>query len=63
MSIYGGKIKYCYDEISLADRVENTLGEGEYVGHINKHFLLFPQCFPKPFSIGSLKVGIVWYKV
>ena len=23
-----------------------------------QHFLLFPQCFPKP-SVGSLKVGIV----
>ena len=44
--------------ISLLDRVENTVGKGENAG--NQHFLLFPQCFPKPPSLGSLKVGIVW---
>ena len=44
--------------ISLYDRVENTLGKGENVGY--QHFHLFPQCFPKPPSLGSLKVGIVW---
>ena len=27
-----------------------------------QHFLLFPQCFPKP-SFGTLKVGIVWLRV
>ena len=42
--------------ISLSDRVENTVGKGEYAGY--KHFLLFPQCFPKPSFIGSLKVWI-----
>ena len=47
--------------ISLYDRVENTIGKGENAGH--QHFLLYPQCFPKPSSLGSLKVGIVWEKV
>ena len=32
--------------ISSFDRVENTLGKGENTGY--QHFLLFPQCFPKP---------------
>ena len=44
--------------ISLLDRVANTVGKGENAGY--QHFLLFPQCFPKPSSLGSLKVGIVW---
>ena len=44
--------------ISLYDRVENTVGKGENAGY--QHFLLFPQCFPKASSTGSLKVGIVW---
>ena len=44
--------------ISLFDRVENTVGKGENAGY--QHFLLFPQCFPKPSLLGSLKVGIVW---
>ena len=44
--------------ISLFDRVENTVGKGENAGY--QHFLLFPQCFPKPSSLESLKVSIVW---
>ena len=44
--------------ISLFGRVENTVGKGENAGY--QHFLLFPQSFPKPSSLGSLKVGIVW---
>ena len=49
--------------ISLFDRVENTVGKGENAGY--QHFLLFPQYFPKPPFLGSLKVGIVWirYKI
>ena len=43
--------------ISLLDKVENTVGKGENTGY--QHFLLFLQCFPKPSSYGSLKVGIV----
>ena len=42
-------------------RVENTVGKGENAG--NQHFLLFPQCFPKPPFLGSLKVDIVWQRV
>ena len=38
-------------------QVENNLGKGENAGF--QHFLLFPKCFQKPFSSGSLKVGIV----
>ena len=44
--------------IILLDREENTVGKGENAGY--QHFLLFPQCFPKPSSLGSSKVGIVW---
>ena len=44
-----------------SDRVENTVGKGENAGH--QHFLRFPHCFPKPSSLGSLKVGIVWERV
>ena len=47
--------------IALFNRVENTVGNGENAGY--QHFLLFPHCFPKPSSLGSLKVGIVWYRV
>ena len=43
--------------ISLCDRVENTGGKEENTGI--QHFLLLPQCLPKP-SLGSLKVVIVW---
>ena len=44
--------------ISLLHRVKNTVGKGENAG--NQHFLLFQQCFPKHYSLGLLKVGIVW---
>ena len=42
----------------VLEMVENILGKGENAG--NQHFLLFPKCFRKPPSSGSLKVGIVW---
>ena len=42
-------------------RLENIVGKGENAG--NQHFLLFPHCFQKPSISGSLKVGIVWWKV
>ena len=38
--------------------VENILRKGENAGY--QHFLLFPKCFQKPPSSGSLKVGTVW---
>ena len=47
--------------ISLYDRLENTVGKGENAG--NQHFLLFPQCFPKPSSLELLKVRIVLEKL
>ena len=43
-------------KISLYDRVENTVGKGENSGF--QHFLLFSQCFPKCYSLLSLKVGM-----
>ena len=41
---------------SPCDRAKNTMGKEENAGY--QHFLLFPQCFLKPSSLGSLKVGI-----
>ena len=46
---------------SIFDRVENTVGKGENAGY--QHFLLFPQCFQKPSSSGSLNVRVVWLRV
>ena len=45
----------------VSRRVENIVGKGENAGY--QHFLLFPQCFPKPSSLGSLKTEIVWERV
>ena len=42
-------------------RVQNIVGKGENAGY--QHFLLFPRCFYRPSSSGSLKVWIVWYRV
>ena len=52
------KINEAQMMISVFDRVENIAGKGENAGY--QHFLLFPQCFQKASSLGSLKVGIVW---
>ena len=41
--------------ISFFLRVENAVGKGENAGY--QHFILFPQCFPKPSSLESLKSG------
>ena len=38
--------------ISVFNRIENIVGEGENAGY--QHFLLFPQCFRKVFFLGSL---------
>ena len=43
------------------ERIENIVGKGENAG--NQHFLLFLQCFQKATVSGSLKVGIVWFRV
>ena len=37
-------------------RVENILGKGENAGY--QHFLLFPKCFQKALSSGSLTSGL-----
>ena len=39
-------------------RIENIVGKEENAGY--QHFLLFPQCFQKPFSFSESKVVIVW---
>ena len=46
---------------SVCNRVENIVGKGENAGY--QHFLLFPQCFRKSTISGSLKVGIMRYRV
>ena len=40
-------------KISPFDRVENIVGKGENAGY--QHFLLFSQCFFKPFLLGVIK--------
>ena len=42
-------------------RVENIVGKGEML--VTSHFLLFPQCFQKASSVGSLKVETMWQSV
>ena len=56
---------FAYDKINMtekltlvSDRIENIFGKGETAGY--QHFLLFPNCFQKFPSLGSLKVGIMW---
>ena len=41
--------------------LENIVGKGENAGY--QHFHLFLQCFLKLSVSGSLKLGIVWYRV
>ena len=43
--------------ISFFDRVENRMEKRENAGY--QHFLLFPQGFPNPSLLESLKDGIV----
>ena len=52
-----GIIKILKMMIFVLNGVENIVGKGENAGY--QHFLLFPQCFLKAFSLESLKVGIV----
>ena len=40
------KLKSGKMTIALVNIVENTVGKGENAGY--QHFLLFPQCLPKP---------------
>ena len=37
----------------LLDMIENIVGKGENAGY--QHFLLFPQCFQKPFFFNVVK--------
>ena len=43
--------------ISLFDSLENTVGKRENAGY--QHLLFVLQCFQKPSSFGSSKVGLV----
>ena len=53
------KVECDKKKIEICDRKgKNIVGKGENAGH--QHFLLFPQCFQKLSSTGSLKVGNVW---
>ena len=47
--------------ISLSNAVENIVVKGENAGY--QHFFLFLLCFQTPSFSGSLKVGIMWYRV
>ena len=42
--------------ITVFDRVKTAVGKGENAGCL--HVFLFPQHFLRPFSLGSLKVGL-----
>ena len=42
----------------VLNEIENIVGKWENAGY--QHFLLFPQCFLKASSQGSLKPEIVW---
>ena len=44
------KLKVAKMTIFLFDRAENTVGKGKNAGY--QHFLLFPECFPKPLLLG-----------
>ena len=44
--------------ISVFDRVENIVGQGENAGY--QHFLLFQQCFEKASFPDTSKGIIVW---
>ena len=57
-SIADNKLEVDRMIVFLFDIAENIVGKGENAGH--QHFLLFPQCFPKPSCLGSLKVRIMW---
>ena len=52
------KLNVAKMRFSHCDRVENSVGKEENADY--QHFLLFPQCFPKPSSLESIKAGIVW---
>ena len=55
------KLNVARMRVSLFDRVKSIVRKGENRGY--KHLFLFPQCFPKFSSLGSLKVGNLWYTV
>ena len=47
------KINGTKEKKFVLERDQNIVGKGY------QHFSPFPQCFPKPSSLGSLKVGMV----
>ena len=42
----------------LSKWVENTVGKGEIARY--EQFLLFPQCFQKPYFLGASKGVVMW---
>ena len=52
------KINVAQMLLSVFDKIENVVGEGENAGC--QHFLLFPQGFQKASFLESLRVWIVW---
>ena len=46
---------------NFSERVENTVGKGVIARYWQ--FLLFPQCFQKTCTAGTLKPGLVWERV
>ena len=52
------KLKVIQTANFVLDKTENIVGKEENAGY--QHFLLFPQCFQKVLSSGTLKVGTVW---
>ena len=55
------KLKVAQIAKCVQDRVENNVGKGENAGY--QHFLLFPECFKKASFEGSLKPGMVWWRI
>ena len=47
------KLSFAKKRGFLFDRIKRIVGKGENVGY--QHFLRFPQCFPKPSSLGFSK--------
>ena len=45
------------NENFVLGRIENIVRKGENAGY--QHFLLSPECFPKPYVLGLLKAGIM----
>ena len=62
-------INFADDKLDVAEMMIFLFDTAENTGKRRKcwllagyqHFCLFPWCLPKPYSLGLLKVRIVWY--